>query len=122
MPIIENEFDLNVFENSEENDEYFLLKRLSLYATIRPDDLKSLGADLRSSRKQRGQSLQDLFRPPQVLRHDPPIAEETEGSSSSQESLATEDTAYVIRARDFAIEYQTTDIRLHELPVIGKSN
>lgn len=123
MPIIENDFDFNAFENPEEADECFLVKRLSLYATIRPDDLKSLGADLNLSKKQRGsgrQSLQDLFRLPQVIRHDPPIAEEREGPGSSQESLSTEETT-LITGREFAIQYQTTGIRPHDLPVIGKS-
>ncbi|XP_061171219.1 uncharacterized protein LOC133180764 [Saccostrea echinata] len=117
MPIIKNyEFD---FENPEEVDESFLIKRLSLYATVRPEDLKSLGADLYQSKwREFRQSLQDLFHPPQVLRHDPPIAGERECRDSSLEGLKDEETP-VIHERDFSIQYQSAGIRPHEFPVIG---
>ncbi|XP_062607650.1 uncharacterized protein LOC134269466 [Saccostrea cucullata] len=115
MPIIKNhEFD---FENPEGVDESFLIKRLSLYATVRPEDLKALGADLYQSRwRDFRQSLQDLFHPPQGLRQDPP--EESVCCTSSPDGLDKEATP-VIQGREFSIQYQSAGIRPHELPVIG---
>lgn len=117
MPIIENS---QVFDNHDEIDDCFLVKRLSLYATIRPEDIKSLGADPGLTKTPRGSrgSLQDLFRPTRDLRHDLAITEERGGSSSSLESVC--DDTPVINGRDFPIQYKSAGIRPHEFPVIGK--
>lgn len=117
MPIIENS---QVFDNRDEIDECFLVKRLSLYATIRPEDIKSLGADPGLTKTPRGSrgSLQDLLRPARDLRHDLTITEERGGSSSSLESVC--DDTSVIDGRDFPIQYKSAGIRPHEFPVIGK--
>lgn len=117
MPIIENS---QVFDNHDEIDDCFLVKRLSLYATIRPEDIKSLGADPGLTKTPRGSrgSLQDLFRPARDLRHDLAITEERGGSSSSLESVC--DDTPVIDGRDFPIQYKSAGIRPHEFPVIGK--
>lgn len=112
MPHIEND---QVFDNH--TDECFILERLSLYATIRPEDIKSLGADQGLVRKPRAvlrRSLQDLFQ----SRHELPTPEEGQGSSSSLESLA--DDTPVIQGRDFPISYKSAGIKTHELAVIGK--
>lgn len=116
MPIIENS---QVFDNHDEIDDCFLVKRLSLYATIRPEDIKSLGADPGLTKTPRGSrgSLQDLFRPARDLRHDLAITEERGGSSSSLESVC--DDTPVIDGRDFPIQYKSAGIRPHEFPVIG---
>lgn len=117
MPIIENS---QVFDNRDEIDECFLVRRLSLYATIRPEDIKSLGADPGLTKTPHGSrgSLQDLFRPARDLHHDLTITEERGGSSSSLERVC--DDTPVIDGRGFPIQYKSAGIKPHEFPVIGK--
>lgn len=117
MPIIEKS---QVFDSRDEIDECFLVRRLSLYATIRPEDIKSLGADPGLTKTPRGSrgSLQDLFRPARDLHHDLAITEERGGSSSSLERVC--DDTPVIDGRGFPIQYKSAGIKPHEFPVIGK--
>nr|XP_034334692.1 uncharacterized protein LOC117691888 [Crassostrea gigas] len=107
MPIIEKS---QVFESRDEIDECFLVRRLSLYATIRPEDIKSLGADPGLTKTPRGSrgSLQDLFRPARDLHHDLAITEER-----------VCDDIPVIDGRGFPIQYKSAGIKPHEFPVIG---
>lgn len=107
MPIIEKS---QVFDSRDEIDECFLVRRLSLYATIRPEDIKSLGADPGLTKTPRGSrgSLQDLFRPVRDLHHDLAITEER----------VCDDTP-VIDGRGFPIQYKSAGIKPHEFPVIG---
>ncbi|XP_052711948.1 uncharacterized protein LOC128186203 [Crassostrea angulata] len=107
MPIIEKS---QVFDSRDEIDECFLVRRLSLYATIRPEDIKSLGADPGLTKTPRGSrgSLQDLFRPARDLHHDLAITEER----------VCDDTP-VIDGRGFPIQYKSAGIKPHEFPVIG---
>lgn len=106
MPIIEKS---QVFDSRDEIDECFLVRRLSLYATIRPEDIKSLGADPGLTKTPRGSrgSLQDLFRPARDLHHDLAITEER----------VCDDTP-VIDGRGFPIQYKSAGIKPHEFPVI----
>ncbi|XP_052711949.1 uncharacterized protein LOC128186204 [Crassostrea angulata] len=107
MPIIEKS---QVFDSRDEIDECFLVRRLSLYATIRPEDIKSLGADPGLTKTPRGsrRSLQDLFRPARDLHHDLAITEER-----------VYDDTPVIDGRGFPIQYKSAGIKPHEIPVIG---
>lgn len=118
MPIIEKS---QVFDSRDEIDECFLVRRLSMYATIRPEDIKSLGADPGLTKTPRGSrgSLQDLFRPARDLHHDLTITEERGGSSSSLERVC--DDTPVIDGRGFPIQYKSAGIKPHEFPVIGKA-
>lgn len=113
MPIIEKS---QVFDSRDEIDECFLVRRLSMYATIRPEDIKSLGADPGLTKTPRG-SLKDLFRPARDLHHDLTITEERGGSSSSLERVC--DDTPVIDGRGFPIQYKSAGIKPHEFPVIG---
>ncbi|XP_065928043.1 uncharacterized protein [Magallana gigas] len=113
MPIIEKS---QVFDSRDEIDECFLVRRLSMYATIRPEDIKSLGADPGLTKTPRG-SLKDLFRPALDLHHDLTITEERRGSSSSLERVC--DDTPVIDGRGFPIQYKSAGIKPHEFPVIG---
>ena len=107
------------------------LRRLSLYATVRPEDLKSLKAgrakELKKS-KNGIQSLQDLFTitagtKPFVPDLQTPLVEETDEQTRSSTESLQESRDVVVHGndvQDLPIEYSVEGLRSHELPVIGK--
>lgn len=147
VQITRNKLNLLIYEMSfqivDENVEYnptvgFLnsscfevddIRRLSLYATLRADDLENIrcGGDHESCQKKKGYrktektrtSLQELFTPlkPIQLQTGEPIQEE----SSSTESLNREDEYLNLVVTDpLGIEYNVKGIKRNEFPVIGK--
>lgn len=101
------------------------VRRLSLYATIRGDDLKDLrnlsGNGLNKQKIDKkvgtGLSLQDLFSQQQLqYSADGPIKE-----SSSTDSLNRDDVVKIdlVVCDQLGIEYTVQGIKKHEFPVIG---
>lgn len=105
------------------------IRRLSLYATLRPDDLKDLKYFGDNSLKQKAAtkndrtriSLQELFT---QSKHPQYCADETiQEEGSSTESLDDGDDSCltgVIVQDEHKIEYTVRFLRNHEFPVIGK--
>jgi hypothetical protein len=105
------------------------IRRLSLYATLRPDDLKDLKYFGDNSLKQKAGaknvqtriSLQELFTQSKHLQYCADKTIQEEGSST--ESLDDRDDSCLtdlIVQDEHKIEYTVRHLRNHEFPVIGK--
>ncbi|XP_052088099.1 uncharacterized protein LOC127725272 [Mytilus californianus] len=92
------------------------VRRLSLYTTVRGDDLKDLknfhGNGLKKQKIGAGISLQDLFSPQKQLQYNGDETIEEKGSS-------TESKIDLVVCDQLGIEYTVQGIRKHEFPVIG---
>lgn len=103
------------------------VRRLSLYATIRGDDLKDLGnLSGNGLNKQKidkkvgtGLSLQDLFSQQKQLQYSAGGLIEEE--SSSTDPLNRDDVSQIdiVVCDQLGIEYTVKGIKKHEFPVIG---
>lgn len=99
------------------------VRRLSLYTTVRGDDLKNLenfhGNGLKNqqiiTKSGAGISLQDLFSPQKQLQYNGDETIEEEGSS-------TESQIDLVVCDQLGIEYTVQGIRKHEFPVIVVSS
>lgn len=103
------------------------IRRLSLYATLRPEDLKDLKYFGDNSLKQKAAaknvqtriSLQELFTQSKHLQY---CADETiqeEGSESLDDRDDSCRTDLIVQD-EHKIEYTVRNLRNHEFPVIGK--
>lgn len=129
-----------VFNNFDDDNEECFLRRLSVYATVRPEDLKGIigeGSDelglhlygkINNKSHKTRQSLQDLFTGTQFQKSQQPTKRhetviEEEQTSSCEDIYQSSESSIVVRGsdiQDVPIDYSINGIQKHELPVIGK--
>ncbi|KAJ8315657.1 hypothetical protein KUTeg_007807 [Tegillarca granosa] len=128
-----------VFNNFDDDNEECFLRRLSVYATVRPEDLKGIigeGSDelglhlygkINNKSHKTRQSLQDLFTGTQFQKSQQPTKRhetviEEEQTSSCEDIYQSSESSIVVRGsdiQDVPIDYSINGIQKHELPVIG---